>query len=593
KKLRYLFYLVPAEMLWVNIHSSFILGIFIAGAYACGSCIDDMRQGGFKGNVSSGTLRFAAVTAFIGLATFINPYGYKLAFFPLVHMGGENAEALRYIGEWKPVKFNELFFYLYPRPLDYLAFKVFVFGAVFALILNRRALKTRDLLLTGGALYLAVSHVRWIAMFAYFSAPIIVWNISHWLDERHGRGVYLRRLCVLTLVLLVAALSYDYARLRGRDIYGIGIKAGHFPEGTVAFMKKYGVKGNMFNEYVFGGYLIYNYPESKVFIDGRTPTVYSPYFFWQSRMADRESLWKKLTDDYSVTVALVSSMHGLCGKLGKNPEWSAVSFDDVSVLFLKDVSENKPIISSHAIRETDPCSSDKYAIPSDKEKLKAMRHELKALDWSVISSARPHFLMGAVSTGLGGEYLEEAVKEYSTALSIIDDKRTRYDMGIALLKLKRYRHALDQFEKGLKMDKGFISANYGIGLSYYYLGNYEKSKGFLEKYIEAEGDKSEDLSYRFLGRSCFELKDFECAERYLKRAGFLTTEPKELADIYYRIGSSLIELDRESEGLNLYRTALSLEPEYKKVLASVADEFFKKGDLALAKAVRDIISDKN
>ena len=48
-----------------------------------------------------------------------------------------------------------------------------------------------------------------------------------------------------------------------------------YPSGAVAFMKRYGLRGNLLNQFGWGEYLIWHMsPSSKVFIDGRYDTVY-------------------------------------------------------------------------------------------------------------------------------------------------------------------------------------------------------------------------------------------------------------------------------------------------------------------------------
>ena len=43
-----------------------------------------------------------------------------------------------------------------------------------------------------------------------------------------------------------------------------------FPVKSVEYIEKEGIKGNIFNSYNWGGYLIWNmYPDQKVYIDGR------------------------------------------------------------------------------------------------------------------------------------------------------------------------------------------------------------------------------------------------------------------------------------------------------------------------------------
>ena len=49
-------------------------------------------------------------------------------------------------------------------------------------------------------------------------------------------------------------------------------KEDRFPKAAVAYLKKNRCQGNLFNDFNYGGYLIWKLPEQKVYIDGRMPS---------------------------------------------------------------------------------------------------------------------------------------------------------------------------------------------------------------------------------------------------------------------------------------------------------------------------------
>jgi hypothetical protein len=46
----------------------------------------------------------------------------------------------------------------------------------------------------------------------------------------------------------------------------------NYPEKAVTYLRAHPFEGNVFSHYNWGGYLIWQYPEKKVFVDGRMPT---------------------------------------------------------------------------------------------------------------------------------------------------------------------------------------------------------------------------------------------------------------------------------------------------------------------------------
>jgi tetratricopeptide (TPR) repeat protein len=596
---RFLYPLVPLQVVWVNMHSSFILGIALTGAWALGGFVDEIRARGLKAKLSPELRNLLFVPIALVVVSNLNPYGHELVLFPAVHMGGENAEALKHISEWTPVPISLMLFYFYPFPLDYFAFKVFVLGSAVFFILNYRDLKSRGVIMLAGLLYMSVMHVRWIAIFAYFAAPIIALNVASYIDSRPEKtGVLARRLGFGVWALGFAVMCihlYDFAVLKDRSEYGLGLKKGHYPEGTVAFMKEHAVRGNMYNEYVYGGYLIYHYPESPVFIDGRTPTVYSPDFFWKSRLVNDPARWKKLADEYGITFSLVKHDQQFCDKLFANPDWAAVSFDDVSALFLRKGAPNDELIKRYGLKDATPCSTaKKYEIPDDRSKLERMRLELKRAAGAAggAISARPHRLLGLVDYNLGEGYYEEAASEFRAALDIKDDHAARYDYGLALAELGRHGEAVEEFRRAVELNREFYTAYFGMGVSQYKAGDYESAAKTLGKYVELADDSSEPEAYKFLGLAHFKLSRFDRAIKYLKRAAFGIGDKAEFANLYYYTGNAYVELGGLSEAEVNYRMAIDASPEYRVVLGRLAEDLDKQGRKDAAGSVRTALGDK-
>jgi tetratricopeptide (TPR) repeat protein len=594
---RVIYLLFPLQALWVNFHSSAILGVFITGAYGAGEVIDyltgrasDLMTAGARSR------RLVAVSIVLPFFSLLNPYGLKLAIFPFIHQGGENADALRHIGEWIKMPLKELLFYFWPQPVHFFAFRVTLIALLVAFIANLKRLRARDIILFAGAFYMAATHVRWVSQFVYFGAPLLGANLAGLFDSAlGGREPLSGRLKtaafgVGAVIVFFLVLWFSGPKVVGG--YGLGIKGSSFPEGTSAFMKRHRVEGNLYNEYIFGGYLIFNNPELKVFIDGRTPTVYSPYFFWTSRQVNKPEGWTRLVAEHSISMALIKLDNPLCTSLYEDKGWAAVSFDDRSILYLKKGGGYESLISEWGFTELNPCSDGaKYVLPQEKPKLKAIRAELKGAlaGEGVLDFSRPHRLLGLVDTALGAEYMEEAVTELTEAVSIKDDAETNYDLGLALGRLGRHDEAVEVLEKAFRLNKKFKEAALAVAAVHYDAGEYALAAERLDGYIYLAGDKAEHLAYRMRGMSCFNLGRFDCAVSSLKRAAFTTDEPKEIADIYYYIGNSFFETARFDEGAGYYARAIEVEPEYRAVLKDLAASHDRAGRGLPAVSIRKLL----
>lgn len=578
----YLYALIPLQVVWVNVHSSAVLGLFMAGSYAAGEIIDALRERRFRRSLEGDIKRYSFITAVLPIAALLNPYGLKLVVFAFIHNSVDNKDALRHIGEWTKPHLKELFFYFYPFPLDRFAFTVLAALTALFILLNLRKLKARSVFLMAAAVYMAISHVRWVALFAFFAVPVIALNFSGALEEKKDRPI-LKTAAFLLSLLLAGAIVSEAASADFRRHFGLGLNEGQFPSGTVGFMKRNRIRGNIYNEYVFGGYLINEYPEVKVFIDGRTPTVYSPYFFWTSRLVNDRKLWDKLVDEHSIDMALVKLDSPFCGELRKNDGWAPVSFDQSSALFLMKEGPFKEVVSRHGFKELNPCSdSSKYTLTDDTDKLKTIRLELKrVLEEGAGEFARPHRILGIVDLKLAGEYLEEGASELKKASAIAMDADTWYDYGTVLGKLKKKEEAAEAFKNAISANKEFKDAYLGLGLAYRDMKEHKEAVCYLKKYITMADDAADREAYRALGLSYFDLSKYEEAAAYLKRAAFLEDGPKEAGNLYYFTANALIESREYEEAAIFYDKALRLDPEYKAVFTNLADRFKgnRKGEI--------------
>jgi hypothetical protein len=136
------------------------------------------------------------------------------------------------------------------------------------------------------------------------------------------------------------------------------VKENRYPSGAAAFIKQESPRGNMFNLYNWGGYLIWTLgPRYKTFVDGRNTNEtafvhYNTVLRAEAGADGLHPLWKKLLDAYEVNIVLVSAVstagviHPLVDRLYIEPRWELVFSDGKSLIFLRDIPENRPIIAA-------------------------------------------------------------------------------------------------------------------------------------------------------------------------------------------------------------------------------------------------------
>ena len=114
------------------------------------------------------------------------------------------------------------------------------------------------------------------------------------------------------------------------------ISAEH-PVEAVQYLRGHRVPEPMFNEYNFGGYLVWSRaPEHKVFIDGRGDVfeeagVFSDYLRIVELKPDALAILRR----YGIRSCLIRKESALATFLAERPDWKRVYADKLSAIFVR------------------------------------------------------------------------------------------------------------------------------------------------------------------------------------------------------------------------------------------------------------------
>jgi hypothetical protein len=93
--------------------------------------------------------------------------------------------------------------------------------------------------------------------------------------------------------------------------------------------------GNMFNQFLWGGYLLWELPDHKVFIDGRADFYGEALLREFSDTTALSTNWTDALDKYHVTWTLMPTHHRLNLALGLSPGWHCAYSDEVATAYSK------------------------------------------------------------------------------------------------------------------------------------------------------------------------------------------------------------------------------------------------------------------
>ncbi|MDP3836651.1 MAG: hypothetical protein Q8Q67_00920 [bacterium] len=314
-KTRLFCFLPLVFIFWANIHGSFILGLGILFAYSVYLWAQPLlRRIAFLHNLlhskysKQDKIISSVVLSLSLLGTLINPYGVKLYAF----LGGyTNTFYMKHISEWQGQSSIPLY---YPQ-LVYLA--IFVSFVGIFLYINRGNKNNQSLWDWGVSLLffvLALRSRRHFPIFAFASLPLLVLAVKQMIA-----GAQLKlsnRLKKIITVLMIAAVLLAFISLAIR----LPVKQGSINDGcetkypcaAVSFLKQQTEMQDLrlLNEFNWGGYLLYAYPERQIFIDGRMPqasykehTILEEYS--QFKVADTD--FRALLTEHDIGLVLLYS----------------------------------------------------------------------------------------------------------------------------------------------------------------------------------------------------------------------------------------------------------------------------------------------
>lgn len=229
-------------LLWVNLHGGFVLGLLVLLLFA----------------VFQTTKLFPILLLSI-LATLINPYG--IGIWQEVTKTTSGLFLHFAIAEWLPPILD------FDIPL--MIFLAITSSLVFAF---RKILDKAELVLFGIFLLLAISANRNIPLFALISIPIFAKVFLEFRKEAAKRKSGPKWFGLIYFLFSVLAIICFISGFKSSLTIQQASEKSYYPKEAIGYLKNHPFPGNLFSLYNWGGYLIWKYPEKRVFVDGRMPS---------------------------------------------------------------------------------------------------------------------------------------------------------------------------------------------------------------------------------------------------------------------------------------------------------------------------------
>ena len=600
---------VPAlfliQVLWANMHGFFFFGPVFVSMAVLAECLKRNVKMPYEwnqiGRLTDDEYQRLQLIWFVVIgACFLNPYFIKGAVYPievLTNLSGDTKTFFKHIVELqRPLPGGWQSFF---SPGEYSHYRILIFVSFFSFIFNRRRLDIGALLFWLAFLGFSLAAVRNLVFFSFAAYLVIIINTMNiHLDDilplrftqekfKHLTALFIKCWLIFWMITYGSQLLnngyFDYDTFERKSEFE-GVSKRNFPYKAVDFLVANKVKGNFFNDFNSGAYLIgRTFPNIKVFIDGRTE-VYGADFFNNKYMKiwreGEEKVFDELSTKYNLTGAFLNSnTHQIPDKVAKlfykSKDWVPVYFNDDGLIFLKDIAQNKAMI-------------DRYRI--DLKAWKSPEFDLQRLGSRPIG---PHPQINRAYTLYSLELYDAALQEIDIAAKIspedaeiyklrgkIYDAQKKYreafenfrivashfpgdvdirgKLGQAYENLGDFKGAVKQFQKTIEYAPGDARGYYSLARAYAEDGEIQRSREALRKAIEMDPENTTELLK--VGDIIYEQKNYDLALKIYSKA---LEANKDLATTHHKIGRVYIDLKDYVKARTHFKTGLAIDKEHE------------------------------
>lgn len=317
--------LLPVMTVWANVHGSFVAGLGLAVALATEAIFE--CQGGERLLVARRWAVFLVAAVFAACMT---PYGAR-SFLMAFQVIGAN-EAKPFIDEWRAVSFETARITVFS-----------VLALVFLALLNGVKIPFFRLAILLSIVAYMLTAVRYIFLFDLIAPLLLAAPLTNQfrflqlseqistqpkffttMSQLGRRGLY-GAYAIIAMIILVTGIFGDAVKPRAQSS----------PEGAVDYIFAHNLRGNIYNGYDFGGYLIFR--GLPTFIDGRTDQLFLGGFIAENRTVvfQRPREFIGYLDKYRISIGLVAPNSPESQEFQASSDWIRVYSDPISELFVR------------------------------------------------------------------------------------------------------------------------------------------------------------------------------------------------------------------------------------------------------------------
>lgn len=466
--------LIPLQLLWTQMHGSFLFGplIVVLSAIDAGQKVKGISAR--RSKKASLQPQLFALAGILLLLTLANPYvlGLHKQIYHTVFAAFPHYQLSLYKDYMQAPAHNPLIFF------------VMILGACGLITLKRKLPVTLTTLAVIGSV-LVWHTLQAIQLFAVLTSPFVVLSFSavgSYLQSSLGTMLQKREallgyfvqgaLAILMIFSIVPILTNSaYARVGNASTYGFGIEEELFPSGAEAILSHPSFPEKALNMTADGGYLAWKYPERKIFIDYRKG-IYSRELLnnFQAMLLGNPKVYDQLIDQYRPEAIILNTLDPLAAQgavtLLRKGLWKLVYFDGTTLILVL----NKPQFST--------LMENEQAQQAGLNQIEKSRQEFAAQLEKRGKAQTPGRIIGAARIFLAFNRPNEAKALFSLLLENNKTIAANWiGYGASQFMLRDFSGSIQSLEHAIRLSP----ANYSAWSNYYRTCLYSGNKEGMER----------------------------------------------------------------------------------------------------------------
>ncbi len=367
---KHLYWLPVIFLIWGNLHLGVLTGILFLFVFIISEAIIYYRHQRVSNNevtpITYAQLKNLIIIFVCSLLVLlINPHGLRTYTYAYSHT---KMKMLESIAEWLSPFSSQV--------ESGIVITLYTVLLIVGLIVLLYSFKKRDL--TFALIYLvfavySLRAIRFTVDYEIIILPFLAVSLNFYLKqfEKYGSfilkfiyGNALKVLLITAFIFLAFQFQKDsfYISLEYNREAAFGISSRFFPVEMLKFIKDNNIKGTPFNNFDTGGYLKWEVPDQKIFIDSRN--INDEIFFEYMSILNMQGDFSRKLDKYGTDYAYLFDSklirfpnilkQSVTAHFFSDTNWALVYWDDESMLFLKNVPKNSELISKYGYKVFNP-----------------------------------------------------------------------------------------------------------------------------------------------------------------------------------------------------------------------------------------------